>query len=78
MTSRPHSVPLQFLAETGIIGALLAIGGFVLVLLERGEGFLRRLPRRVPSALLAAALLKAERSRTRCTRCMTGIGTSQR
>ena len=29
---QPHSVPLQFLAETGIVGGLLAVGGFALLL----------------------------------------------
>ncbi|MDX6668654.1 MAG: hypothetical protein QOK04_2034, partial [Solirubrobacteraceae bacterium] len=29
---QPHSVPLQFLAETGAVGALLAMGGLVLLL----------------------------------------------
>jgi hypothetical protein len=28
---QPHSVPLQFLAETGIVGALLALGGLALL-----------------------------------------------
>ncbi len=51
---QPHSVPLQFLAETGIIGALLAITGFVLVATSAG-GLPRRLPRG-PERLLAAAL----------------------
>jgi O-Antigen ligase/Tetratricopeptide repeat len=52
---QPHSVPLQFLAETGIVGGLLAIAGFVLVLVSAA-----RLPRRLPRGperLLAAALL---------------------
>jgi hypothetical protein len=30
--SQPHSVPLQFLAETGLVGALLALSGFGLLL----------------------------------------------
>ena len=29
---QPHSVPLQFLAETGLIGAALGLGAFVLLL----------------------------------------------
>ena len=52
---QPHSVPLQFLAETGIVGALLAIGGFVLLVGSAGGA-----PRRLPQGserLLAAALL---------------------
>jgi hypothetical protein len=51
---QPHSVPLQFLAETGFVGALLAIGGFVLLTTSAA-----RLPRRLPRGperLLAAAL----------------------
>jgi O-Antigen ligase/Tetratricopeptide repeat len=52
---QPHSVPLQFLAETGLVGALLAIGGFVLVLVS-AAGLPRRLERG-PERLLAAALL---------------------
>jgi hypothetical protein len=51
---QPHSVPLQFLAETGIVGALLAIGGFVLVATSAG-GLTRRLSRG-PERLLAAGL----------------------
>jgi hypothetical protein len=52
---QPHSVPLQFLAETGIVGALLAIGGFVLLTVSAA-----RTPRRLPHGperLLGAALL---------------------
>ena len=30
--NQPHSVPLQFLAETGVVGAMLAIAGFGLLL----------------------------------------------
>jgi len=51
---QPHSVPLQFLAETGIVGALLAIGGFVLIATSAG-GLPRRLSRG-PERLLAAGL----------------------
>jgi hypothetical protein len=52
---QPHSVPLQFLAETGIVGALLALGGYGL-LLAAGVGTVRR---REPGSgrMLAAALL---------------------
>ena len=52
---QPHSVPLQFLAETGIVGALLALGGFAL-LLASAAGLPRRLPKG-PERLLASALL---------------------
>ena len=52
---QPHSVPLQFLSDTGIVGALLAIAGFVLLL---GLGF--RAVGRMPAGrqrLAAAGLL---------------------
>lgn len=51
---QPHSVPLQFLAETGIVGALLGIGGYALLFVA-GIGAVRR---RMPGSgrLLAAAL----------------------
>jgi hypothetical protein len=39
---QPHSVPLEFLAETGLVGALLGIGG-VLLLFVGAAGALRRL-----------------------------------
>lgn len=51
---QPHSVPLQMLAETGIIGALLAIGGYAL-LTAAGVGSVRR--RAGSDRLVAAALL---------------------
>ncbi len=51
---QPHSVPLQLLAETGIIGALLAIGGYVL-LTAAGVGSVRR--KTGSERLVAAALL---------------------
>lgn len=49
-----HSVPLQWLAETGIVGGLLAIGGYGL-LLAAGVGSVRR--KRGTERALAAALL---------------------
>jgi hypothetical protein len=49
---QPHSVPLQFLAETGIVGALLALGALVL-LLRAGLAAVRR--REPGSARLLAA-----------------------
>jgi O-antigen ligase len=56
---QPHSVPLQFLAETGVIGALLGIGAFVL-LTAGGVRAVRRRPagreRLLAAALLGAAL----------------------
>jgi hypothetical protein len=51
---QPHSVPLQFLAETGVVGAVLAIGGFVL--LAASAGGQRRRLRHGPERLLGAAL----------------------
>ncbi len=54
---QPHSVPLQFLAETGVIGTLLGFGGMVLLLISALRGV-----RRLPSGrerLLAAGLLAA-------------------
>ena len=38
---QPHSVPLQFLAETGIVGALLGLGGLALLLVA-GVAAVRR------------------------------------
>jgi tetratricopeptide (TPR) repeat protein len=52
---QPHDVPLQFLAETGVIGAILGIGAFVLLVVG-GVGSVRRRPRG-RDRLLAAALL---------------------
>jgi hypothetical protein len=59
---QPHDVPLQFLAETGAVGAMLAVGGFAL-LMAAGVGSVRRLPggqeRVVAAALLAGAVAYA-------------------
>jgi hypothetical protein len=56
---QPHSVPLQFLAETGIVGGVLGVGAFAL-LLAVGVGTVRRRPagreRVVGAALLAGAV----------------------
>jgi hypothetical protein len=54
---QPHDVPLQFLAETGAIGAFLGVGAFVL-LVAASVGTVRRLPtqdRPLGAALLAGA-----------------------
>ena len=51
---QPHSAPLEFLAETGLVGALLALGG-VGLLLVGAAGALRRLAPG-PERALAAAL----------------------
>jgi hypothetical protein len=54
---QPHSVPLQWLAETGIVGALLGVGAF-LSLLGAGVGAARRsAPGR--ARLLAGAIVAA-------------------
>jgi O-Antigen ligase len=57
-----HSVPLQFLAETGIVGALLALGAYGL-LLASGASAIRRRPaggeRLLAAALLAGASMYA-------------------
>jgi hypothetical protein len=58
---QPHSMPLQMLAETGSIGALLAIGGYGL-LMAAGVGSVRRkagAERLVASALLAGIVIYA-------------------
>ncbi len=57
--NQPHSVPLQFLAETGAIGAILALAGFGL-LLAAAVRAVRRTPaggeRLLWAALLAGAV----------------------
>jgi hypothetical protein len=62
---QPHSVPLQFLAETGVIGALLGFGGMVLLLVCALRG-VRRLPpghdRLIAAGLLAASAAYAVHS----------------
>ena len=55
--SQPHSVPLQFLAETGAVGAVLALGGLVLVF-AAAAGRLRETVR-APERDLRVALLAA-------------------
>jgi hypothetical protein len=61
-TTQAHSVPLQFLAETGIVGAALAIGAFGL-LLAAAAGTVRRLgtgrERLLAAALFAGAAMYA-------------------
>ncbi len=52
---QPHSVPLQFLAETGIVGALLALAAFALLLRASVASVRRWAPG--PERVLAAALL---------------------
>lgn len=57
--SQPHSVPLQFLAETGLVGALLALGSLALLFTAAVRGLRRRVgdeaERDIGVALLAAA-----------------------
>ncbi len=61
----PHSVPLQFLSDTGIVGALLAIGGYALLLAAAARA-VRRVPpgqqRLAAGALLAGAATYAVHS----------------
>jgi hypothetical protein len=57
---QPHDVPLQFLAETGLVGAILALGGLG-VLLAAALDRVRRLPpgsreRAMSGAFVAAAV----------------------
>jgi hypothetical protein len=54
---QPHNVPLQFLAETGVIGAVLGIGAFLLLV----AGAVRALRSRPagPERLMGGALLGA-------------------
>jgi hypothetical protein len=54
---QPHSVPLQFLAETGIVGALLALGAFAALLLAGWRAV--RAIRQPRERIVAAALLGA-------------------
>ena len=54
---QPHSVPLQFLAETGLVGFLLAMGGLGLLLVGAVGAVRRLVPG--PERGLAAALLGA-------------------
>ena len=52
---QPHSVPLQFLAETGVVGAVLALAAFGLLLHAAARNLRRRA--RGPERMLATALL---------------------
>lgn len=54
---QPHSVPLQFLSETGLVGFVLGMGGLLLL----GAGALRTVRRMLPGPErgIAAALLGA-------------------
>jgi len=54
---QPHSVPLEFLAETGLVGALLALSGLALLLVAALAGVRRLDPGRERG--LAAALAGA-------------------
>jgi O-antigen ligase len=56
--AQPHNVPLQFLAETGLVGALLAMGGVGLLLwtaLARVRSMAPGREREIAVALFAAA-----------------------
>ena len=53
---QPHSVPLEFLTETGLVGALLALGGLALLIVAAVRGLRARPPgteRAFAGALLA-------------------------
>lgn len=53
---QPHSLPLQFLSETGIVGGLLGLGGLILLLAAAVRAARRsEIERGVAMALLAAA-----------------------
>lgn len=55
---QPHSVPLEFLTETGLVGALLGLGGLALLGVAATRGVLARPPgneRAFAAALLAGA-----------------------
>ncbi len=54
---QPHSVPVQFLAETGLVGFVLAMGGLALLLVGAAGAVRRLVPG--PERGLAAALLGA-------------------
>lgn len=54
---QPHSLPLQWLAETGVVGAALGISALVLLLVAGARG-IRRRPRDA-QRMLAAAMLAA-------------------
>jgi O-antigen ligase len=54
---QPHSVPLQFLSETGIVGFVLGMGGLVLLLIGAVAVVRRLVPG--PERGLAAAMLGA-------------------
>ncbi len=56
--SQPHSVPLQFLAETGLVGAVLALGG-LLLLFAAAARRLRSVPRGTERDLRVALLAGA-------------------
>ncbi len=52
---QPHSVPLEFLTETGLVGALLALGGLALLVLAAVRGVRARAAG--PERAFACALL---------------------
>ena len=57
--AQPHNVPLQFLAETGLIGALIVMGGVALLFwaaLARVRGMAAGRERELAVALFAAAV----------------------
>jgi hypothetical protein len=60
--SQPHSMPLQFLAETGIVGAILALGailGLIVAGVRRVRWMVPGRRRELSGAMLAAGLVWA-------------------
>jgi hypothetical protein len=57
---QPHSVPLQFLSELGLVGALVGLGGWIMLIIA-GVAVVRRTeatgPRLVAAGLLAGAIV---------------------
>jgi hypothetical protein len=78
---QPHSTPMQFLAETGTVGAVLGLGALALLLtaavlrVRRARRPIRR-ARSTASATCGQRCSQA-RPRGRCTRWPTGTGTSR-
>ena len=52
---QPHSVPLEFLTETGLVGALLALGGLALLIVAAVRGLRARPPGPEPRVRRRAA-----------------------
>jgi hypothetical protein len=61
---QPHSMPLQFLAETGLVGTILVLGGFALLFVSGVRTVRSRSPgeRLIAAALLGGAVAHAVHS----------------